>query len=64
MIFLLVATTYAMFSQLHGFLMENTNLILIVMNVVLIILTAWLLVEGLSAVKKYRDKKIKKLDII
>ena len=64
MIFLLVATTYAMFSQLHGFLMENTNLILIVMNVVLIILTAWLLVESLSAVKKYRDKKIKKLDII
>ncbi len=64
MICLLITTCYAMFSQLYGFLLKETHLVLIIINISLIILTAWLLVESVGAIKKYKNKKIKNLDIL
>ncbi len=64
MLLLLVATCYAMVSQLYGFLTEETHLLLVVMSILLIILTVWLLFESVGAVKRYKDKKIDNLDIL
>ena len=64
MLFLLIATCYAMVSQLYGFFTQDTHLLLVVMSMILISLTVWLLVESVGAVKRYKGKKIDDLNIL
>lgn len=64
MIFLLIATCYAMFNQTYNFIVEKADLSLVFVSITLILFAFWLLFEAVLATIRYKKKKEPKLDII
>ncbi len=64
MIFLLIASIYSMFYKSIEFIQKDANIILLFISISLIMMTFWLLLESILAIKKYKNQKNTKLDIL
>lgn len=64
MVFILGISVYSMSLNMVNFLKMPGSQLLIVVNSLLLFLTGWLAIEGLLAIKRFQNNKIKSLDIL